>query len=287
MLMTYQQACDWLEIDSSLTLDNSILKLAFRKAAMKEHPDKSDHDEATHRFQCVQHAHQHLLMCVARHTTGPTANHHDNNNDEDDDEDDDYDDEEDNDEDGEYFSSFEDLFRAYFRQYGIRIHFEGRSGVGGFGFGGPSSSSSSYYARQQRQEEEEEERRYDEYVEHLHQRTRDKEAEKRRKERQRQEELAEKRHQAQAEGRDFFEAWNIKALQQEATKRGLKNCKRGMPQQSIVELLIDDEAKKRLRRQLKVQAPLIDEWCHVVNLQQSKPEWNGKKVRAIDFFESK
>jgi hypothetical protein len=279
MLMNYQQACDWLDVDASTTLDESILKTAFRKSAMREHPDKSDHTEATHRFQCVQHAHEYLLKCVARNATGPTANYDMYNND---DEDDDYDNEEDED-DYEYYEDgenpFEDLFRAFHMHFGIHVHFGGPGGgMGGMG-GGPPPSRDDYYARQR-----EEERRYDEYMERLYRRTREREEEKMRKEQERQQELFRKRQQAQADGRDFFEAWNIKALQQEATKRGLK-CK-GMQQQSIVELLIEDETKKRLRRQLKEQAILVEEWCQVVNLE-SQPEWNGKKVRAIDFFESK
>jgi DnaJ-class molecular chaperone len=284
MLMNYQQACEWLEIDASVTLDESILKAAFRKAAIREHPDKSDHTEATHRFQCVQHAHQHLLKCVARHATGPTANYDMYHNHHDDQDDNDY--YEEDDEDGEYFNPFEELFRAYFMHHGIHVHFGGPGSSGsGSGMAGHGPSRNDYYARQQRQRQEEEERRYEDYMEGLYRRTREREAKKMRKERQRQQELSERRQQAQREGRDCFEAWNIKALQLEATKRGLKNCK-GMQQQSIVELLIDDETKKRLRRQLKEQAPLVEEWCQIVNLE-SQPEWNGKKVRAIDFFESK
>jgi hypothetical protein len=86
------------------------------------------------------------------------------------------------------------------------------------------------------------------------------------------------------EGRDFFEAWGVKQLQQEATKRrGIPNIQ-GLPQQSLAELLIEDETKKRLRRELKERAPLVEKWCHVVGLETQQC-WNGRKVKVTDFYD--
>jgi curved DNA-binding protein CbpA len=256
MHMSYSEACQWLNLDPNPNniLDESILKIAFRKAAMKEHPDKSTCPNATERFQAVTHAHEYLVKCVMARRGG--ANHEDYSFQEENDDDDLYDEEE-----------------AYYKDLYARIFvFFGPGGTSmRFSFGGGGSSSPN------------EDDQYEEYMERLHQKNRERKAERQRKIREREETLRRQRQHAMEEGRDFFEAWGVKQLQQEATKRGIRNIQ-GLQQQSLAELLIEDETKKRLRRELKERAPLVEEWCQVVGLETQQC-WNGRKVNVTDFYD--
>ena len=71
--MNYTEACEWLGVDTQETLDEGSLKMAFRRAAIKEHPDKSNHSNATERFQNVKRAHEFLEKCLERGETGRNA----------------------------------------------------------------------------------------------------------------------------------------------------------------------------------------------------------------------
>ena len=71
--MNYSTACGWLGVDPEEALDESSLRMAFRRAAIKEHPDKSSHENATERFQNVKRAHEFLEDCVERGETGRNA----------------------------------------------------------------------------------------------------------------------------------------------------------------------------------------------------------------------
>jgi ATPase subunit of ABC transporter with duplicated ATPase domains len=140
-------------------------------------------------------------------------------------------------------------------------------------------SGGSYYEEDEDEYKEDEYGRYhdddedDEYDRYIKQKAHE-EAEERK-----QQEAKQKAH---AEGHDFLEGWNITALQQEATKRGLKNAG---TKQSLVKILIDDETKKRRRRELKETAtPLLDEYVEIIHIEDPhKQHLNGMKAKAIDF----
>jgi DnaJ-class molecular chaperone len=73
--MNYQEACTWLQLDPrDESLDEASLKRAFRRIAMQEHPDKSNHSDATRRFQNVQQAQELVLQQIQLGRTGKHAN---------------------------------------------------------------------------------------------------------------------------------------------------------------------------------------------------------------------
>ena len=307
--MDYQTACEWLGLNPHDGLDLSMLKTASRRAALREHPDKSDHEDATARFQQVQEAQELITQQIQRGETGTNANLGATYGDDDDgyyyDDDGYYDDE---------YGDSHDLFREVFASYIFESMYGGGGGGGDGGMrfsvhggGGfpnpsfrsyPSTSSPGHpfggdYYESSSFSREREERRYDDYMDRLFEKQRRKEEARKAQAAKRQaheQEMMEKQRQAMVEGRDFFESWNVKQLQGEAKNRGLNIL--GKQRVSLVEILIEDEAKKRLRRQLKEKAPLIDEWVEICGLSLASPEssqqhLNGVKARATDYYDGK
>jgi curved DNA-binding protein CbpA len=276
-IMDYPTACQWLGVASDVEIDEAALKVAFRKAAMREHPDKSSHENATQRFQSIKRAHEFLVQCVTRGETGRNTNRQRTDEDDDDD---------------GFGGAKDDLDEEllaywFFRSAQHFMHFRGghpgmhvqTGGIpfgGGFGF---VSGPTHYY--EEDDDDDEDDDNYNRYMDHMYSHAREKEEQKAARAAEAQRKEAQQRQQAAAEGRDFFEGWTAKALQQEATKRHLGNL-RGLEKQSLVELIIEDETNKRQRRELKEKAPLLDEWVEIYNLQE-KQHLNGMKARAIDF----
>jgi curved DNA-binding protein CbpA len=271
--MDYPTACQWLGVASDVEIDDAALKLAFRKAAMREHPDKSSHENATQRFQSIKRAHEFLVRCVTRGETGHNANRQRT----------------DEDDDALYGGAEADLYEEmlahlFFRSAQHFMHFGGghpgmHVQTGGMPFGGSfgfASRPTHYY-----EEDDDDDDKYNRYMDHVYSHAREKEEHKAARAAEARHKEAQQRQQAAAEGRDFFEEWTTKALQQEATKRRLGNL-RGLQKQSLVELIIEDETNKRRRRELKEKAPLLDEWVEICSLQE-KQHLNGMKAKAIDF----
>lgn len=170
----------------------------------------------------------------------------------------------------------------------------GRAGT--FGGGGyrdkdrpfQSAGNGSHYPRKYGSEECDEDGNDDDAFDEMYQRMFEQQLrreEQREQERKKRKEhaayMAERARKAHEEGRDFFESWNIKQLTGECQRRGIPT--KGKQQSDIVELLINDEAEKRLRDQLKKEAPLLDEWAELIEMKN--PDMNGLKVRVIDFFD--
>jgi curved DNA-binding protein CbpA len=268
-VMDYPTACQWLGVASDVEIDEAALKVAFRKAAMREHPDKSSHENATQRFQSIKRAHELLVQCVARGETGLNANRQ--RTDEDDD---------------GFGGAKDDLHEAMLAHLFFRMHFGGghpgmHVQTGGMPFRGGSGFASGFSYYYDEDDDDEDDDNYNRYMDHMYSHAREKEEQKAARAAEARRKEAQQRQQAAAEGRDFFEEWTAKALQQEATKRHLGNL-RGLEKQSLVELIIEDETSKRRRRELKEKAPLLDEWVEIYNLQE-KQHLNGMKARAIDF----
>jgi hypothetical protein len=164
----------------------------------------------------------------------------------------------------------------------VRGPFPG-SFYGAAGFGPPPPS---FYGAHRGGYDDEEDDDDDEYYHQYYERKRQQgerkaEAAKRKAEAEARRK-AEARQRAQDEGRDCFEEWTVKALSQEATRRGFTI--RGLQSQSIIDLLIDDERNKREKRELKEIAPLLDEWVEIVNVDdESRKKLNGIKARAVDY----
>lgn len=219
-------------------------------------------------------------------------------------------DEDEDDEDEYYYDNggidpLDILLAHLFARERMPFGFRGQPG-GGFGFssqgfpgggrrgGGGASvfdfSNPSYYNNYDPDlDEEEDDQYYHAYYE------RKKQAAQRKAEAKAQR-LAEQYQRAKDEGRDCFEGWTVKALQQEATRRGLNV--RGLQRQSIVELLMEEERVKREKQELKAIAPLVDEWVEIVNLaattavaeddpSNEKHHLNGIKARAVDYDKGK
>jgi curved DNA-binding protein CbpA len=260
IIMDYTEACRWLELDPKHEIEEDMLKRAFRKAAIREHPDKSRHQDATKRFQSVKRAHELLDSCVERGETGPYADLERT------------DDHGKDDKGGDYDVDIVDHFMAhvYFSHLQHQMHHHMGGGGFGVGVGGPrvyyeDDDDDDYY--------DEDDDSYDYDYDHDSEDEHD-----------RYTEMERRRQQAMKEGRGFFESWSVKQLQQEAARRGFST--KGLQQDSLVELLIEDEAKKQKKRELKKKAPLIDEWVEIVGLT-SQPHLNGMKAKAIDFCDGK
>eukprot|EP00978_Attheya_sp_CCMP212_P039704 scaffold208923_cov51-Attheya_sp.AAC.3 len=273
--MRYAEACEWLELDPRVSLDESKLRTCFKKAAIREHPDKSSADDANHRFQQVNHARQYLLKCVARGETGVNAYEEDDDDANKDDDDDDDDDDCYYDEDMEDMDDFFHMpvFSFHIGPHGeifIRVHASGRGGGGpsfsrGPSFSGstsssnfgsrPSSSSSSSYrearpgptppvktreeqrAENKKKREQAEERDYEEYMERMYQHAKDLEQARQK---------LKKREEERAEREDLLK-------------------------------------QQQLKKELKNEAPLVDEWAVVTDT--TNVDLNGKRVRVTDYFD--
>lgn len=263
-----------------------------------------DAEKAKENFQRISTAYDFLTQCVTRGQTGPNqprfatsdeplfegdggAGYY-------------YDDEDDSD---EYFDMQEALFSMLF----AKMHAGGGGGrSGGFGFsrGGstffvpPSHSNSrspyaeyeysngrrhSYSSVDDDDDDDDLNNMFDAFAEQAR-RKEEARQQARKREQKHAEYMVERARQAQKEGREFFEAWNVKQLMGECKRRGVAT--RGKQQKDIIEALIQDEAKKRLRVQLKEKAPLLDEWVEVIHMKKNA-QWNGMKVRVIDFFDGK
>ncbi|CAB9513037.1 expressed unknown protein [Seminavis robusta] len=292
--MNYIQACERLDIPTDVTLEDADLKKAFKRAALKHHPDKNlaNPQAAKENFHLISTAYDFLSQCVTRQQTGPNQPRYatsDNPNGmmfDDDDDDDYYDD--DYDDDDEWVDMHDILFRSFFSHF----HRGGPSfGGGGFGHGHHFHHHHHHSPRQHQQQQHQYQYandNVDDFFERCAaQQRRKQEAQERA--RQKKEEhaayMAEKARKAELEGRDFFESWNIKQLQGECQRRGISI--KGLQQSQIVEKLIADESNKRLRRELKLEAPLLDEWAEVIPHNTKRPEMNGIKVRVIDFYDDK
>lgn len=288
------EACEWLQLDPKHDIDEDKLKRAFRKSAIREHPDKSCHEDSTKRFQSVKRAHTFIEQCVERGETGSNADleRTDDHNE------DDYDDDDDH---VDIFEHFMAHVYVSHLQHQMRSHMGGGGGGGGRSGGMPfgmrfrathTSGGRTYEVDEDYDydddedyyEYEDDEDSYDEDSDYDRDRSRrcrhHQQQEQARKESQKRVEMERKRQQAMKEGRDFFESWTTRQLQQEATRRGFKT--KGMGHHSLIELLIDDEAEKRRKRELKKTATLIDEWVEIIGVS-SQPHLNGIKARAIDF----
>ena len=71
--MMYHEACELLGFDVYDDITESMLVSVFRKAAIHEHPDKSVHDDATHRFQRLQEAFDLIMQQINIGETGGYA----------------------------------------------------------------------------------------------------------------------------------------------------------------------------------------------------------------------
>jgi curved DNA-binding protein CbpA len=306
--MDYSAACQWLGIDDpTIELDESILKSVFRRTAVHEHPDKSHHEDATQRFQMVKRAHDFLIQCVGRGETGPNAPSYTDEDGDGDDDDDEYyyeDDEDDDDND------FVDLFMAHiFATGGGGVHFSHGPRGGptvhvpfpgaffGAGFGRPSSSFPSagmhdrggydVYDNVDDVVDDDDDDNYHRYYERKQQQAKRKTEAAKHKAEAEELQKAEAIQRAMEEGRDCFEMWTVKALNQEATRRGFNI--RGLQKESILHLLIEDERQKRKKRQLKEVAPLLDEWVEIIIVNggdydaSRNKNLNGLKARAVNY----
>ena len=280
--MNYNEACQWLDLDPSVTLQESSVKTAFRRAAIREHPDKSSHPNATERFQHIQQAYEYISKCVEMNETGPNANHYRT--------DADYESDDDLDDDEEHVNQrrawMEEMLAKMLLKIvlmenlgggasGVSVDM-GEDGTFAFGFGSHPDHSRSSFSEHDSEEEELERRRQ-------------REERKKREREQAEEALLEKmeeetqaRRRAHEEGRDFFEGWETKALKQEATKRRMNV--HGLQRASLIELLIEDENNRRRKRELKEKAPLLNEIVEVVGSEDPVLQHLiGKKAKAVDF----
>ena len=340
--MKYEEACRILGVDAgtSAPLDASQLKTAFKRAALKHHPDKNPDnvDQAKELFQGVTKAYNFLTLCVERGHTGPnqprfaTADQYDeayNGEEEEEEDDDEYYDDED-----EAYQDF--LFQSFFQQmhhgyghpqgrgsfggggnrssgaggmgFGFRnnaghafagVHVDpgyygnpypaGHRGHAGFAYGGTNYSHYDYHRGAENNypnnnNDDDVEVEIEDFFDRMQETARRREEERRQAKAAKEAHAAkwaEKAKQAALEGRAFFESWNIKQLRGECQRRGISI--KGMQQAQIVEALIAEESKKRLRDQLKQEAPLLDEWAEVIHMKRA--DMNGMKVRVIDFFD--
>ena len=256
--MNYQEACGWLGLDPYLEIDESVLKSAFRRAAIREHPDKSSHEQATQRFQRVQEANELVLQQVQLGATGSSADLEATMED-----DGVYECHEDEDRDREA-----EIVNRYYEEYDALLEV----------YGVCESESEVAFSEELCKKLDE---MYDKAlrkIEKLRARLAKSEAHK--------QEMEAKFQQAMQEGREFFEAWEFRRLKEEAKSRGLNVF--GLQRETVVELLIEDETKNRLRRELKEEAPLVFEWVEVFGLPHS---WNGLsalngcKAWAVDFYD--
>ena len=281
-----------------------VLKKAFKKAALQHHPDKNlDDPHAIKVFQEVGAAYEFLSLCVARGQTGPyhplhaTSDTYEEYGDDDDSYDND-DDDDDDEEEARYYAehgtSPNQTTTADVRLQAILLqalvdqmkNADNKNGGGSHRGGSPSSvrNNSSQQYNDDDSDDIIRDEAMDAYLERMDEENRRKEearqmAKKRRDDHEQF--LAEKIRLAQAEGRDLFETWNIKQLTGECQRRGISI--KGKQGPAIVDLLIQDEAEKRVREQLKVEAPLLDEWAEVICMPH-RPEMNGMKVRVLDFY---
>ena len=275
--MNYETACQWLGLDPHDEIDLSMLKSASRRVALREHPDKSKHEDATARFQNVQEAQELITQQIQRGATGASADLDATYGDDDDgyyydDDDDDYDDP---------IDLFRDLFAAFV--------FESAQEYDDYRDRMFEKQRHTEEARHARAAQE-----YEDYIDRMFEKQRRKEEARRAeaaKRKAHEEEMIAKRRQAMIEGRDFFEDWNVKQLQGEARNRGINI--QGLQRVDLIALLIEDEAKQRLRRQHKETAPLIDEYVEIYGLSPASSEssaqqhLNGVKARATDYFDGK
>ena len=299
--------------ESSSAASSLMLKKAFKKAALQHHPDKNlaQPEQAKEAFQRVSTAYNFLSLCVARGQTGPhqprlaTADTY-----EQDDDDDVYETYDDDDDDDVYRTGGgggawhpadiffqEKLFHMFFSRmhaprsrgaYGGGGDYGGHSFSGGMfggGFRGGPRRSYDYEYDYGDDDDDDDDSMDDAFFERMNEQARRKE-EAREKAKKRRDEhaqyLAERGRQAEAEGRELFEAWNIKQLTGECQRRGISI--KGKQQKDIIEVLIHDEAQKRLREQLKEEAPLLDQWAEVISMPH-RQDMNGTKVRVIDFYD--
>ena len=293
----------------SSSSSSSLLKKAFKKAALQHHPDKNlDDPQAAHEiFQNVGTAYEFLSLCVARGQTGPyhplhaTSDTYEEKGDhgDDDDDDDTYDYDNDDEEESRYYEehgksqgkSAADLrfqvicLQAMLDQM-MGADKKGASGGGSRSGGGPPGLSNSQHKDYDDDGDDGiRNDALDAYLERMDEENRRKEEVRQQTKKRRDDHeqfLAEKMRLAQAEGRDLFETWNIKQLTGECQRRGISI--KGKQGPAIVDLLIKDEAEKRVREQLKAEAPLVDEWAEVMCMPH-RPEMNGMKVRVLDFYD--
>jgi len=299
------------ETKDPLPTSSLVLKKAFKKRALKCHPDKNleDPTEAKEAFQQATKAYTFLLACVSRGETGPyhpkhaTADtyqdYHDNDNDNDNDKID-----EQNNNDGEQQEVYHDdcYYELGDRSHCVRagrpadqnlqeklfqMFFAAMKGTGdtdscrGTGLSVRQNNNigsefmDDFFAEMNQEQEHSQQK----------QRRMDRQKLKQQKQKQDIAWMVERTRQAQQEGRDCFEAWNIKQLTGECQRRGISF--KGKQQKDIVQELINDEAEKRSRRDQKMKsdaAPLLNEWLEVIEL----PRWDeltGIKVRAVDYFD--
>ena len=260
-------------------MSESDLKRAFKRAALQHHPDKNleNADEAKEVFHRITHAYEYLTECVARGCTGPNqprggAGFRFGDSDDNDG----YYYYDDGDDSNNHRHSYVDLEELLFRMFAAKMEAAFRQQ-----HRAPHSSPffSSGRGRSYNNND------MDDHLDRMAEQARQKEA-RRQKEKRAHEEheryMAARAEQARREGRDFFESWNINQLQGECQRRGIPA--KQLQKNDIVEVLIADETKKRLRKELKAAAPLLDEWAEVIHMEQ-RVELNGMKVRVVDFYD--
>ena len=269
--MNYQDACDWLGLDPFAVINETQAKKAFRQKALREHPDKSCHEDATQRFQQIQDAYALVLQQVEVGATGESADmeatmdvsDNDGNGYEHDD----------TGVGGDSFESFTALRKQLDEEYyDICEEFGIKNDADLLEAELFNLEYTTRFLEWLRRCQ----RKMDAFQERMNQAQFD------------EEKMKTSREQAMKEGRDFFESWEFKRLKEEAKSRGLNV--RGLQRETVIELLIEDETKKRLRQELKEVAPLIYEWVEIHGLPVSSSSstvscLNGCKARAVDFYD--
>jgi len=265
MPLSWPEACAILDIDPQADVDEALLKKAYKKAALRHHPDKNPGQDTTPAFRRVTEAYQWLQRHLKRGNVD-----YDEDNDEDNDEydDDDY---------------FKDLFAAMF--FGARGGMHEMPGMPGIrvSFGGPMSPDRNgmgggYYNRSHRHTPPPRPttRNVDDILEEMACRARAAAEQKQteRQARQRQQEQREDQVRTKAreqQSRDCWETWTIHQLKGECQRQGLWNRK--WSKDDMVRVLVQNFEQEQARIVLKQEAPLLD----------TMVDCQGSKYKCVDY----